>query len=316
MLYVYVYTHGRAPRACEGGYPARTPPTRASLRLWASWRAKSRKGGTDFRADSDPLLHERDTGSVASEIPAVSRARYRQCRAEERALQGAHDRKTRSYGPLITALQAYVDSGWNAEILPWVAGAQGMVRVDLPTPALESFEIPKRKWTGIVEATVRAWVEERAHTNRIRPSTASQNSSFDSDGPKPSYSSHENLVCPSPRPVRAAPLIRMTRNHRHVLLMRTSGVWAVSARSQETVETSGPAANQMKANRWRPRTAALAPPYNGDQRPVPVSSATPFLCVMPTLPGSCVLRETLSARVCSDLRNHACLYAAVCVVSV
>ena len=39
------------------------------------------------------------------------------------ALQEAHSRKTQSYGPLITDLQAYVDSGWKVEILPWMVGA-------------------------------------------------------------------------------------------------------------------------------------------------------------------------------------------------
>ena len=44
------------------------------------------------------------------------------------ALQEAHSRKTQSYGPLITALQAYVDSGWKVEILPCMVGARGLVR--------------------------------------------------------------------------------------------------------------------------------------------------------------------------------------------
>ena len=39
------------------------------------------------------------------------------------ALQEAHNRKTQSYGPLITALQAYVDSGRKVEIFPWMVGA-------------------------------------------------------------------------------------------------------------------------------------------------------------------------------------------------
>ena len=38
------------------------------------------------------------------------------------------------------------------EILPWVVGARGMVRVDLLTPALDFLEIPKQKWTGILES--------------------------------------------------------------------------------------------------------------------------------------------------------------------
>ena len=51
----------------------------------------------------------------------------------------AHSGKTQSDGPLITALQAYVDSVWKVEILPWMVGARGMVRTELEllTPALE-----------------------------------------------------------------------------------------------------------------------------------------------------------------------------------
>ena len=55
-------------------------------------------------------------------------------------------------------------------------------------------EIPKQKWTGIIDAAVRASVEELAHMNRIRFSTCSQNSIFDSDDPKSAYASHENLL--------------------------------------------------------------------------------------------------------------------------
>ena len=110
------------------------------------------------------------------------------------ALQEAHSRKTQSYGPLITALQTYVDSGWKVEILPWMVGARGMVRTELLTPTLEFLEIPKQKWTGIIEATVRASVEELAHINRIRFSTSGQNSIFDSDDPKWPYAPPENLL--------------------------------------------------------------------------------------------------------------------------
>ena len=69
-----------------------------------------------------------------------------------------------------------------------------MVGTELLTPELEFLEIPKQKWTGIIEATVRASVEELAHMNRIRFSTSSQNSIFDSDDPKLSYAPHENLL--------------------------------------------------------------------------------------------------------------------------
>ena len=69
-----------------------------------------------------------------------------------------------------------------------------MIRVDLLTPALEFLEIPKQKWTGIREATVRASVEEMAYMSRIRFSTTSQNGIFDTDDPKSSCFSHENLL--------------------------------------------------------------------------------------------------------------------------
>ena len=71
-----------------------------------------------------------------------------------------------------------------------------MVWTELLTPLLEFLEIPKQKWNGIIEATVRASEEELAQMNRIRFSTSSQNrdSIFDSEDPKLSYASHENLL--------------------------------------------------------------------------------------------------------------------------
>ena len=69
-----------------------------------------------------------------------------------------------------------------------------MVRVDLITPTLEFLEIPKQKWTGIIEVTLRASVEELAYVNRIRFSTSSQSNIFDADDPKSSCASHENLL--------------------------------------------------------------------------------------------------------------------------
>ena len=63
--------------------------------------------------------------------------------------------KAQSYGPLITALQAYVGSGWKVEILQWMVGARGMVRTKLLTPDLEYLANPmKQQWTGIIEAAV------------------------------------------------------------------------------------------------------------------------------------------------------------------
>ena len=79
-----------------------------------------------------------------------------------------------------------------------MVGPLGMVRTILLTPALELLEILKQKRTGIIEATVRASVEEQAHMNRIcldsfSTGTSSQNSIFDSNDPKLSYASHESV---------------------------------------------------------------------------------------------------------------------------
>ena len=57
-----------------------------------------------------------------------------------------------------------------------------MVRVDLPTPALDFLEIPTQIWTGIRESTVSASVEEQ----RIRFSISTQNNNFDTDDLKSS----------------------------------------------------------------------------------------------------------------------------------
>ena len=38
-------------------------------------------------------------------------------------LAAAHERKVRAYAPLLEALQAYLDEGWQVEIFPWVVSA-------------------------------------------------------------------------------------------------------------------------------------------------------------------------------------------------
>ena len=42
-------------------------------------------------------------------------------------LAAARQRKLRPYGPLLEALQSYLESWWRVLILPWVAGVRGMV---------------------------------------------------------------------------------------------------------------------------------------------------------------------------------------------
>ena len=98
------------------------------------------------------------------------------------ALHEVHSWKCQSYHPLITALQSYINSGWTVyQILPWIIGARGMVSVDLLTPALEFLEIPKQKWSSIIEASVCASVEELVYMHRILFSLSSQSNTFDTD---------------------------------------------------------------------------------------------------------------------------------------
>ena len=42
-------------------------------------------------------------------------------------LAAAHERKMRTYAPLLEALQVYLDEGWQVEILPWVVGVRGLL---------------------------------------------------------------------------------------------------------------------------------------------------------------------------------------------
>jgi hypothetical protein len=87
--------------------------------------------------------------------------------SRQQALTEAYDRKIKCYGPLTAALQGYVDSEWDVCVFPWVFGARGMARRDQLTQALEFLDIPKEKWTSIIESTVRASVEGLAYMHRI-----------------------------------------------------------------------------------------------------------------------------------------------------
>jgi hypothetical protein len=75
------------------------------------------------------------------------------------ALTAAYDRKIKCHWPLTAALQGYVDSGWAVCTLPWVVGTRGMARHYQLRQALELLEIPKQKWTSMIECTVRSSVE-------------------------------------------------------------------------------------------------------------------------------------------------------------
>jgi hypothetical protein len=56
-----------------------------------------------------------------------------------------------------------------------------MARRDQLIQALECLKISKQKWTSIKKCTVSASVEGLAYVHRIRFSTSTQHSSFDTD---------------------------------------------------------------------------------------------------------------------------------------
>jgi hypothetical protein len=59
-------------------------------------------------------------------------------------LQVAVDRKLQTYAPLKVALQRYPASGWTVEILPWVVGVRGLLKVSVFAPIFLSIPTPRR----------------------------------------------------------------------------------------------------------------------------------------------------------------------------
>jgi hypothetical protein len=57
-------------------------------------------------------------------------------------LQAAVDRKLQTYAPLKVALQRYPASGWTVEILPWVVGVRGLLKVSVFAPIFKFLSIP------------------------------------------------------------------------------------------------------------------------------------------------------------------------------
>jgi hypothetical protein len=68
-------------------------------------------------------------------------------------LQAAVDRKLQTYAPLKVALQQYPASGWTVEILPWVVGIRGLLKVSVFTPIFKFLSIPKSQRTALLEET-------------------------------------------------------------------------------------------------------------------------------------------------------------------
>ena len=113
------------------------------------------------------------------------------------AFQGAYSRKTQSYSPLIIAIQDYINSEWTVEILPWgpvAGGLEPRAGSGWICSHLRSISLKSQNGTGIIEFTFSTSVEQLVNINRICFSVSSQNNNFDTDDPKSSCTSHENLL--------------------------------------------------------------------------------------------------------------------------
>jgi hypothetical protein len=83
-------------------------------------------------------------------------------------LAAAHDRKVRTYAPLLEALQAYLDDGWQVEIFPWVVGVRGLVNQDAIQCCLEFLDMPRKSWRRIIEDTAKESVKAFYVLHRVR----------------------------------------------------------------------------------------------------------------------------------------------------
>jgi hypothetical protein len=59
-------------------------------------------------------------------------------------LAAAHERKVRTYAPLLEALQAYLDEGWQVESFPWVIGVRYLLDSAAIKCCLEFLEVHRK----------------------------------------------------------------------------------------------------------------------------------------------------------------------------
>jgi len=71
-------------------------------------------------------------------------------------LAAAHERKVRTYAPLLEALQAYLDEGWQVESFPWVIGVRYLLDSAAIKCCLEFLEIQRKCGRQIIEERPRS----------------------------------------------------------------------------------------------------------------------------------------------------------------
>ena len=83
-------------------------------------------------------------------------------------LAAAYERKIRTYTPLLAALQAYPDDGWQVELFPWVVGVRGLLDSAAIQCCLEFLELPRKCWRRIIEDTAKESVKAFYALHRVR----------------------------------------------------------------------------------------------------------------------------------------------------
>ena len=83
-------------------------------------------------------------------------------------LAAAHERKMRTYTPLLEALQAYLDAGWHIEIFPWVVGIRGLLNSATIKNCLEFLTVPRQRWERIIEDVAKESVKAFYSLHRVR----------------------------------------------------------------------------------------------------------------------------------------------------
>ena len=83
-------------------------------------------------------------------------------------LAAAHDRKMRTYTPLIEALKVYLEEGWQVEIFPWVVGIRGLLNSAAIKSCLEFLAVPRQRWERIIEDVAKESVKAFYSQHRVR----------------------------------------------------------------------------------------------------------------------------------------------------
>ena len=74
----------------------------------------------------------------------------------------------RTYTPLLEALQAYLDAGWQIEIFPWEVGIRGLLNSAAIKNCLEFLTVPRQRWERIIEDVAKESVKAFYSLHRVR----------------------------------------------------------------------------------------------------------------------------------------------------